>query len=268
MKLILNLLKASHLAPTLAVTLISFLLASSLWWEGPAFVIAFGIFLGQLLVGFTNDLYDYQDDLEHNRVNKPLVAATISSRQLINAIKIITPIAIVVNLAGPLGINGGLIYLLGVAFGISYNFYFKFTLLSPLPYALAFAALVSCIVVATDRTPPLWLVLSASCLGVAAHFANVIKDLNADLKSNIIGLPQRLGKRVSKLIITLLLLGTTLLLNATNPNLSLLVVGVIGVILTAISPDRFIFKALIITVVVDLILLLNTADAKIGSIVI
>ncbi|HCP72654.1 MAG TPA: hypothetical protein DIT91_04410, partial [Actinobacteria bacterium] len=59
----LSILRACHIGPTSAVTLISFLLASSLWWEGPALVIAFGIFLGQLLVGFTNDLYDYQDDL-------------------------------------------------------------------------------------------------------------------------------------------------------------------------------------------------------------
>ena len=263
-----SILRACHIGPTSAVTLISFLLASSLWWEGPALVIAFGVFLGQLLVGFTNDLYDYQDDLKHKRIDKPLVSGKITTAQLTRAIKIVTPLAILVNLFGPLGVNGGLIYLLGVGLGVSYNFYFKFTLLSPLPYALAFAALVACIVVATDRTPPLWLLISAACLGVAAHFANVIKDINEDLKSEIIGLPQKLGKKASRVIIGVLLIGTTLLLNFVTPSPVLLSIGLVAAVITIFASDKLIFKALIITVIVDLILLLTAADSQIGSLVI
>jgi len=265
---LLSILNASHLGPTITVTLISYLLATSLWWEGPALVIAFGVFLGQLLVGFTNDLYDYQDDLKHKRSDKPLVSGKITPAQLRKAIIIVTPLAILVNLFGPLGLKGGLIYLLGVGLGISYNFYFKFTLLSPLPYALSFAALVGCIVVATDRTPPLWLLTSAAALGVAAHFANVIKDLEADLKSEIMGLPQRLGKKKSRSIIAALLIGTTILLHLTNPDLILLIVGLIGALITAIASDKLIFKVLIITVLVDLVLLINAANSQIGSLVI
>jgi len=265
---LLSILRACHIGPTSAVTLISFLLASSLWWEGPALVIAFGIFLGQLLVGFTNDLYDYQDDLKHNRTDKPLVSGKITTAQLTRAIKIVTPLAILVNLFGPLGIKGGLIYLLGIGLGISYNFYFKFTLLSPLPYALAFAALVAAIVVATDRTPPLWLLISAACLGVAAHFANVIKDINEDLKSEIIGLPQKLGKKTSRVIIGVLLIGTTLLLNFVTPSPVLLSIGLVGAGITIFASDKLIFKVLMIAVIVDLILLLNAADSQIGSLVV
>ena len=263
-----SILRACHIGPTSAVTLISLLLASSLWWEGPALVIAFGVFLGQLLVGFTNDLYDYQDDLKHKRIDKPLVSGKITTAQLKSAIKIVTPLAILVNLFGPLGIKGGLIYLLGVGLGVSYNFYFKFTLLSPLPYALAFAALVAAIVVATDRTPPLWLLISAACLGVAAHFANVIKDINEDLKSEIIGLPQKLGKKASRVIIGVLLIGTTLLLNFVTPSPVLLSIGLVAAVITIFASDKLIFKALIITVIVDLILLLTAADSQIGSLVI
>ncbi len=264
----LSILRACHIGPTSAVTLISFLLGSSLWWEGPALVIAFGIFLGQLLVGFTNDLYDYQDDLKHNRTDKPLVSGKITTAQLKSAIKIVIPLMILVNLFGPLGIKGGLIYLLGVGLGVSYNFYFKFTLLSPLPYALAFAALVAAIVVATDRTPPLWLLISSACLGVAAHFANVIKDINEDLKSEIIGLPQKLGKKASRVIIGILLIGTTLLLNFVTPSPVLLSIGLLAAVITIFASDKLIFKALIITVIVDLILLLTAANSQIGSLVI
>ena len=263
-----SLLRASHLGPTLAVTLVSFLLSTALWWEGPAYFISIGVFLGQLLVGWTNDLNDYQDDLKHNRIGKPLVSGQLTKTSLLRAVKITTPIAVVVNLVGPLGIKGGLLYLFGVGMGVAYNFYFKSTLLSPLPYALAFAALVSSIVLATNRTPPLWLIASGSLLGVAAHFANVLKDLDQDLKSGITGLPQKIGKRYSRVIVSALLIGTTLVLHQTNPNLPLLAIGLVGAIITSFSSDKWIFKFLIVTVIIDLILLLNAADSKLGSITI
>ena len=66
-----GLILASHFGPTMAVTLVSFLLATNLWWEGPAFVIAFGVFLGQLLVGYTNDLYDFAKAVYHLLYNGP-----------------------------------------------------------------------------------------------------------------------------------------------------------------------------------------------------
>ena len=264
----LSLLRACHIGPTSAVTLISYLLATALWWEGPALVIAFGIFLGQLLVGFTNDLYDYADDLKHNRSEKPLVNGQLSTKRLIRAIKIVTPLTILVNLFGPLGFKGGLIYLLGVGLGVSYNFYFKFTLFSFLPYALAFAALVGCIVVATDRSAPFWLLISAASLGVAAHFANVLKDIEKDLQSGINGLPQRMGKKYSRFVVSILLITTTILLNTADLNPILLIIGLVGAVLTSFVPDKFIFKALIITVLVDLLLLLNSATSQISSLVI
>ena len=268
MKVIFGLLKASHFGPTMAVTVISLLLATNLWWEAPAIVIAFGVFLGQLLVGWSNDLNDCQDDLKHNRTSKPLLSGEITQSKLLKAIKVVTPLAVVFNLFGPLGIKGGLLYLFGVGMGVAYNFYFKSTLLSPLPYALAFAALVSSIVLATNRTPPLWLIASGSLLGVAAHFANVLKDLDQDLKSGITGLPQKIGKRYSRVIVSALLIGTTLILHTTNPNLPLLAIGLVGAIITSFSPDKWIFKFLIVTVIIDLILLLNAADSTLGSITI
>jgi len=268
MKLIVGLIKASHFGPTMAVTLVSFLLAVNLWWEGPAYVIAFGIFLGQLLVGFTNDLNDFEDDLKHNRTAKPLVKGDITTSKLRKAIIIVAPIAVLFNIFGPLGVNGGLVYLFGVGMGVSYNFYFKSTSLSPLPYALAFAALVSSIVLATDRTPPLWLFASGSLLGVAAHFANVLKDLDQDLASGIKGLPQMLGKFYSRLIVSGLLVLTTVLLHLVNPNPPLLVGGLVAALITSFAPDKVIFKFLMVTVVIDLILLLSAADSTIGSLVI
>ncbi|MFZ9316261.1 MAG: UbiA family prenyltransferase [Candidatus Nanopelagicaceae bacterium] len=206
---------AAHFGPTMLITTISFLLAARLWWEGPAYLIAFTVFLGQLLIGWSNDIYDYQDDLKHNRVNKPLVSGQLQIEDLKKATFILLPIALLANLLGPLGLKGGAVYLLGVGCGIAYNFYFKFRITSPLVYFIALAALPASIFYAVDRNPPLWVLATSSLLGVAFHFANVLKDLSADRDSNIGGLPQRLGRRASLVIIAILLIIViTILLNS------------------------------------------------------
>jgi 4-hydroxybenzoate polyprenyltransferase len=199
------LLKASHFGPTMLVSTIAFGFANYYWWEGPALVIAFGVFTGQLIVGWSNDLYDFEDDLKHNRLNKPLVAKTISKEQLQKWLRFMVPFSFIANLLGPLGVKGGLVYMFGIACGVAYNFYFKFSLLSPLPYAIAFAALPSCIAISKDITPPLWMWLGGALLGMAAHFINVIKDMNEDRVSQIEGLPQRLGTKYSIVASTILI---------------------------------------------------------------
>ena len=260
--------QASHFGPTLIVTAIAFAFGNYYWWEGTAYIIAITVALGQLVVGWSNDLYDYKDDLAHGRSNKRLVSGLITPQYLTKWLRFMVPFSFIANLLGPLGVKGGLIYLFGVGMGVSYNFYFKSTSLSPLPYALAFAALVSSIVLATDRVPPLWLIAAGSLLGIAAHFANVLKDLDEDLESGIKGLPQMLGKFYSRLIVSGLLVLTTVLLHLVNPNPPLLVGGLAAALITSFAPDNLIFKFLMVTVVIDLILLLSAADSTIGSLVI
>jgi len=204
MKKLKGLLKASHFGPTLIVTAISFAVSTFYWWEGPAYVIAFGVFTGQLVVGWSNDLYDLEDDLKHQRSKKPLVAGLITKEYLQKWLRFMVPFSFVANLLGPLGIKGGLVYMLGIACGVAYNFYFKFTMFSPLPFAIAFAALPSCVVISKDLNPPLWMLLGGALFGMAAHFINVIKDMDQDQASGIKGLPQRLGK--TKSVVTAILL--------------------------------------------------------------
>jgi 4-hydroxybenzoate polyprenyltransferase len=115
------------------------------------------------------------------------------------------PFSFIANLGGPLGLNGGLVYMFGVACGVAYNFHFKFSFLSPLPYAIAFAALPSCIAISKDVTPPTWMWLGGALFGMAAHFINVIKDMKQDQISEIKGLPQRLGTRYSIVAAALLI---------------------------------------------------------------
>ncbi len=208
---IIGLLRASHFGPNLLVTFISLFFAQLYWWEGPAIVIAFGVFCGQLVVGWSNDVIDYQDDLLHNRQKKPLVSGQISLKLLQNSLRVMLPIAIVINLFGPLGLIGGGLSVLAIGSAVAYNFYFKFTIFSWLPFAFAFGSLPSCMALSKGEAPALWMWLGGALLGTAAHILNVIKDMEQDKASRIKGLPQRLGTRAS-LVIAIALIAAAVVL--------------------------------------------------------
>jgi 4-hydroxybenzoate polyprenyltransferase len=211
-KRLVGLMRASHFGPTMLVTAISYFFAQLYWWEGPSMVIAFAFFCGQLVVGWSNDLIDYQDDARHNRLNKPLVAGLITPKYLQWWLKVMVPIAILINLFGPLGFIGGGLSLFAIGWAVAYNFYFKFNVFSPLPYAVAFAALPSCMALSKDQMPPLWMWLGGALFGVAAHFLNVIKDMKQDNQSGIKGLPQRVGTKASVVIAVVLIASAITLL--------------------------------------------------------
>jgi 4-hydroxybenzoate polyprenyltransferase len=208
---IIGLLRASHFGPNLLVTILSYFFAQLYWWEGPAFVIAVGVFCGQLVVGWSNDLIDYKDDLLHNREVKPLVSGEISVPLLQNCLRVILPIAILINLFGPLGFIGGGLSVFAIGWAVAYNFYFKFTIFSWLPFAVAFGSLPSCMALSKGQMPTLWMWLGGALVGTAAHFLNVIKDMEQDKASGIKGLPQRFGSKAS-LVSAFVLIATALAL--------------------------------------------------------
>lgn len=196
---VVGLAKASHFGPTLLVTTISYIFGEIYWNTGSALLIALSIFSGQLVVGWSNDLIDYKDDLLHQRTNKPLVGGLITQKFLQRCLALVLPTALLLNLLGPLGLVAGSLSLFTIGWAVAYNFYFKFNIFSPLPYAVAFALLPSLIAISADYTPPTWMWICGALFGVAAHFLNVIKDMEQDRASGIKGLPQRLGSKVSAL---------------------------------------------------------------------
>ena len=210
---IVGLAKASHFGPSLLVTSLSYFFAQLYWQPGSALIIALGFFSGQLIVGWSNDLIDYADDLSHQRMNKPLVGGLISRKFLQSWLALMIPVALVINLFGPLGFVGGGLSIFAIVWALGYNFYFKFNIFSPLPYAVAFAILPSCMAFSQVKTPPTWMWLGGALFGMAAHFLNVLKDMDQDHASGIKGLPQRCGKTGSIIAsIILIALGVTLLL--------------------------------------------------------
>ena len=210
---IIGLAKASHFGPSLLVTALSYFFAQLYWQPGSALIIALGFFSGQLIVGWSNDLIDYADDLSHQRMNKPLIVGLITPKYLQSWLAVMIPVALVINFFGPLGFIGGGLSIFAIVWALGYNFYFKFNIFSPLPYAVAFAILPSCMAYSQEKVPPTWMWAGGALFGMAAHFLNVLKDMDQDHASGIKGLPQRCGKTGSIIAaIILIALGVTLLL--------------------------------------------------------
>jgi 4-hydroxybenzoate polyprenyltransferase len=194
---IVGLLKASHFGPTVLVVSMTFVLSHTQFSISDSLFIALAIFFGQLVVGWTNDLVDFPRDEAALRLKKPLVAGTISKTTLRVAIFLALGIALVTSLASPLGVKGSAIHFIGLLSATAYNFKLKATVLSVLPYIVSFGALPWAIYVAAGSRPPLWLVLAFMLFTCAFHFLNVLKDLDADINQNVMGLPQVLGRKRS-----------------------------------------------------------------------
>ena len=238
------------------VTFISYLLALRFWWEGPSFVIAFTVFCGQLVVGWTNDLVDLPLDQREGRTNKPMVDGKLSPITVKRATWVALVFVILFSLFGPMGIIGGFVHLLGVGSGVAYNFYFKSNRFSFLPYAVSFAALPASITLSRGDAPQLWLLISGSCLGVGAHFANVVKDMERDRAAGIMGLPQILGSQKSTALSGILLFLVSIQLFFVTKEILLIILGTVGFALLLL-PAKFRFIAVMALALLDVVALVS-----------
>jgi 4-hydroxybenzoate polyprenyltransferase len=200
------LLRASHFGPTVLVTTIAFFTAKFEFSTFDSIQIALAIFAGQLVVGWSNDVIDFQLDTAANRVKKPLVSGAISVGLLEKLIPIALLSAAAISFIGPLGLSGTLVHLLGLLSATLYNLKLKSTIFSPLPYIISFGALPWAIFLAAGTNPPLWLYLALALFTTAFHFLNVVKDLQWDIEQGVLGLPQRIGKTRSVITASILAL--------------------------------------------------------------
>ena len=183
-----GLVAASHPVPCLAVTgfVAAWALANTV---APARVLALCVvvLVGQTSVGWGNDALDAARDRRAGRYDKPIPAGRVSRR----TVAVAAALALVATVPGSLalGVRPGLLHLVAVAAGWSYNLGVKSTWASAVPYALAFGLAPSVVV----TTSPVWVNVIAGLLGVAAHFANTVGDTEADAATGVCGLPQRVG---------------------------------------------------------------------------
>ncbi len=283
---------AAHPQPTLAVTACAAALAVATGrdWPGVASV-ALAVLGSQLAVGWHNDWLDAERDRAAGRQDKPIVDGRVSSRvvavaaaaaaaaaiplALLSGVRAALAAAVTIPLALLSGLRAAVVGTIGLAAALAYNWPLKFTPLSPLPYIVSFAALPAFVILGRPGVEgiPWWLVGACAILGAGAHFANVLPDVDDDLRHGVRGLPQRLGRPASTAIAAALVMTVSLLLTF-GPAGPPRVAGIIALVAAGLTlavggyrqwrrpQSRTAFRAVLLVALIDVGLLL-TAGALI-----
>ncbi|MEE6281806.1 UbiA family prenyltransferase [Georgenia sp. MJ170] len=266
MRTFLALARASHPAPTAVVTALGALLAVAAG-HGTLTVLLVGlaVLTGQLSVGWSNDLVDAERDRAVGRTDKPLATGELTRRTVTVALALTVAGCTALSLA--LGLPAALAHLVLLAAAWSYNLGVKATLLSWLPYAVAFAGLPAVAWLALDPAvlPPWWLMTVGGLLGVGAHLVNALPDLDDDAATGVRGLPHALGSRRSGVLaVVVLVAGTTVATLGPPPPVPAWAWAVLaGAGLLAVGslrrPGRFAFRAAMVIALVNVVVLLLRA---------
>jgi 4-hydroxybenzoate polyprenyltransferase len=153
--------------------------------------------------------------------------------------------------------------------GWSYNLGLKATGFSVVPYAVGFGILPVFVTLSVEQSqfPSWWVILASSLLGVSAHFANTLPDLDKDKQTGVRALPNILGQRGSALVIAGAAISASILIITQSPSLNLATAASgltlsVGLAVTASvlalrpAPPRVIFHLLIAASFVNVVLLI------------
>jgi 4-hydroxybenzoate polyprenyltransferase len=262
------LLRAAHIGPALAVTVLTGLLcaADDLPVETAVLVVA-AVLSGQLTIGWGNDLIDAPRDRRVGRADKPIATGALAPRTV--AVSLAVAAVGCVALSAAAGWRSGLVNVaLVVGSGQAYNLGLKATAWSWAPYAVAFGSLPAVASLAgPDRSwPPLLICAAAAALGVAAHFLNALPDLDSDLSVGVRGLPQRLGASRSREVAAAVLVAASAAAalgrsgGVSSPWSWAGLVVVLALAVVALSAEgKTPFRAAVAIAVVDVLLLLGAS---------
>ena len=264
-----GLVDACHPGPTLAVTTVVTLLAAGAGRQGPGLVlVGAAVLTGQLSVGWSNDARDTGRDLGARRAGKPTVRGAVTEALLWRCATMALVATVVLSYlaAGPVG---GTAHVLAVASAWSYNLWLKTTRLSWLPYAVSFGLVPA--FVTYGLTPPAapapWAVAACALMGVGAHLANALPDVDGDTAVGAGGVVVAMGDRVSTGLSLLCLLAALALLalHLPVPGLVaalLVVTAVAGAVLVVVrGRGRALFRFVLVLAVVAVALLVRSAGA-------
>ncbi len=193
--------RSTHPGPGIAVTIVAVLLGIAVGLEPwRVALLGFALLFDQASVGLSNDWIDADRDRAVRRADKPVARDEIGVGTVRAAAWITAAAAILLTL--PLGLPATAAHLIALASAWAYNAVLKNSPFSVVPYALSFGLLpaIASLARPVPALPAWWVFAAGALLGVAAHFANVLPDLDDDRRTGIRGLPHRLGLRASILI--------------------------------------------------------------------
>ncbi|MEO6122722.1 MAG: UbiA family prenyltransferase [Ilumatobacteraceae bacterium] len=196
---VVGLIRASHFQPTLAVTGFTTALAIGDKRRWGAAAVGSAVLAGQLCVGWSNDFLDRDRDRDANRLDKPIVAGDVTAATVRNGAVVAAIACVPLSLAS--GKRAGAAHLAALGSAIAYNARLKRTVLSVVPYIVAFGSLPAFVSMggAIPRRPAPAATLAAALMGAGAHFVNTLPDLADDVSGGVVGLPHRLGETGSLL---------------------------------------------------------------------
>lgn len=257
------LLTASHPGPTAAVTTIAALLCIAVDLDASrAVLLTVSVLAGQLSIGWGNDLLDLQRDRRTGRTDKPLATGELGPRVVQVAAVLALGLAALLPLGLGLGPPAAALWLVVVG-GQAYNLWVKRTGWSWLPYAVAFGSLAAAPGLAAGVEVAWWVPVVGSLLGVGAHLANVLPDLQDDAETGVSGFPHRLADRrgvhaVSVLAVVLFVLASTIVLIVLPFGPLVVVAGLLVIALAALAltgEGRRPFQAAMAIALVDVVAL-------------
>lgn len=248
-----DLLRSAHPGPTVVVTAITLglgLTAGAPVWR--VVLLTLAMLLGQLSVGWSNDWLDAGADRAAHRTDKPAADGRIRPATLRAAALAALVPALLLPL--PASVPSAVLHLVFVASAWAYNLGLKRTPASVVPYVVSFGSLpaLATLLRVHPSWPPIWATAAGVALGIAAHFANVVPDVDADRAEGSRGLPQLLGARVAGVVAALVVLAAAVLVGLgahplTGGVVALVLAGVAGLLGLAASlrphPGRNAFRA-------------------------
>ncbi|HET7899839.1 MAG TPA: UbiA family prenyltransferase [Candidatus Nanopelagicales bacterium] len=265
-----GLVDACHPLPSLAVTLLVVLLSAAAGRDASGIALmGCATLVGQLSVGWCNDAYDAGRDRRARRLEKPTVRGDVGATTLwwcaASALVLTVPLSLAA--AGP---RGATAHVVAVLSAWAYDLLLKPTALSWLPYAVSFGLLPAFVSLGLEPpiAPPGWLVVAAAVLGVAAHLANALPDLESDAEVGAGGVVARLGRRRATLLCLLCLVVATAVLSA-NVGLPILVeLAVVGLVVAGAAAvggaGRGLFRYVVLVALLAVVLLLVSTRTALG----
>jgi 4-hydroxybenzoate polyprenyltransferase len=193
--------RSCHPLPSAAVTASATLLVAAAGNSVTrCMVAAVAVLAGQLSVGWSNDRIDAERDRRVGHEGKPLAAGAVPLGVV--DVALVASLAVTVVFSLLVGWWAGLLHLGAVTVAWLYNLRLKATALSWLPYGLAFGALPAFATLARPDhpAPRPWIVVAAALLGIAVNFLNAKQSLADHPRSDVHGLPDRLGGRTSLVV--------------------------------------------------------------------